>query len=170
MYENITYEELKNLPEDQKVEAWKELHDLYPSNKELSLKLGVAQIAVTNAIKKYVLNEPIGRANKKEKAEYSPEQIQEVQEDTKPELQQEQQVDKPKRKYNRKSKQDNLTLEIEPVTVKNESDKINIDINTFLININNTFSGENAQVILNGIGSTFLKDRNYNIEIKISEK
>lgn len=165
MYENITYEEIKSLPEDQKAEAWKELHDLYPSNKELSLKLGVAQIAVANAVKKYVLGEPIGRANKKEKPEAS-EPVQETPQTDKQESQQEQQELKPKRKYNRKVKQDTI---IEPKNVV-ESPDFRIIVDSFLININNTFSGENAQIILNGIGNTLLKDHNYIIEIKISEK
>ena len=164
MYENIAYEEIKSLPEDQKAEAWKELHDLYPSNKELSLKLGVAQIAVTNAVKKYVLGEPIGRANKKEKPEAS-ELVQDNPQIDKQESQQEQQELKPKRKYNRKVKQDTI---IEPKNVI-ESPDFRIIVNSFLININNTFSGEDAQVILNGVGGTLLKGHKYNLEIKISE-
>lgn len=170
MYENKTYEEIKNLPEEQKAEAWREIHSIYPENKALAEKLGIAHIAVVNAVKKYVLNEPIGRANKKEKQEPAQEQI-----EIKPEAQQEQQVEKPKRKYIRKAKQETV-IELpknKPESLGNEVSnypKINIVVSSFLININNSFSGEHAQIMLNGIGSTLLKDHEYNIEIKISEK
>lgn len=149
MYENFTYEELRNLSEDKKSEAWKELHILYPENKVLAQKLNVATIAVVNAVKKYVLGEPVGRAKKK--VEIVPlEPIQETQKIDKQESQQ-----PPKRKYNRKAKSD--------------MPEIRLVIHPFSINISNIFTTEEAQTILNGIGSTLLKNKTYKVEINISE-
>ena len=54
MYESITYEELKSLPRDQKVEALKELKALYPTQKKIAEKLGVNPANIYNMIAKYV--------------------------------------------------------------------------------------------------------------------
>lgn len=147
MYENLTYEELKNLPEDKKGEAWGELHSSIPSNAELAKKLNVAPIAVVNAVKKYVLGEPIGRAAKKDKPESQPKR-------SKKSVKEEQAEVRPKRKYNRKPK----TEEIPETTAT-----------SFSIDISNAFSGEEASVIMHGVGGTLLPDKTYKIEIKISE-
>ena len=163
MYENLSYSELKNVPEDKKTEAWAELHSLYSSNAELAKKLGVATIAVVNAVKKYVLNEPIGRANKKDMQK--PE----------PEVKQESPVEvKPKRKYNRKAKpeveKELVRVDSKPETVVNEVPHLNEDnVDIFSISVKKDITGEDAKTLLNGIGSTLLKDQRYTIEVKVIE-
>lgn len=190
MYENLTYEEIKNLPENKKTEAWSELHTIMPSNMELARKLNAAPIAISNAVKKYVLGEPVGRANKKNKpeqveqiqqeAEQEPQQ--EMQEEPKQELQQDQpQVVKTKRKYNKRIKPEvivelpeaDIKADTKQEPVKSEEVSVpvsNSEMYSFLITVNKTVSGEDAQILLGGLANTLLKGQQYSIEVKIKEK
>lgn len=68
MYESITYEELKSLPRDQKVEALKELKALYPTQKKIAEKLGVNPANIYNMIAKYVKEEDEGQPKAEVKA------------------------------------------------------------------------------------------------------
>ena len=61
MYENLTYDQLKELPDEQKVEALKELKVIYPENKDLAEHLGGAHIAVSNMVAKYLEGKQLGR-------------------------------------------------------------------------------------------------------------
>jgi hypothetical protein len=61
VYESITYEELKSLPRDQKIEALKELKALYPTQKKIAEKLGVNPANIYNMIAKYVKDEDDGQ-------------------------------------------------------------------------------------------------------------
>lgn len=154
MYETITYQELKELPEDKKAEAWKELHSEYPDNRVLAQKLGVATIAVVNGIKKYVLGEPVGRASKMSKELQTPTDGQE---------------NRPKRKYNKKAKAGAEGRSAAGAENAASGAQAGID-NSFSISINKTVTGENAQFLFNGIGNTLIKNQEYIIEIKIIEK
>ena len=165
MYENLAYEEIKNLPEDKRIEAWSELHKLMPSNVELARKLNTLPIAVSNAVKKYVLGEPVGRGSKKNRPEQMNSYV-EPQSQERSELQQDQpQVVKPKRRYNKRKKPE-VVIELPKVDIPAS----NVDIDSFSITITKTISGEDAQLLLNGIGGTFLKDQRYSVEIKIIER
>lgn len=164
MYENFAYDELKNLPEDKKAEAWGELHSSIPSNRELAQKLGISPIVVVNAVKKYVLGEPVGRANKKLKPE-SPLEGEKAKRSRKAQQEEDKQEVRPKRKYNRKAKA--VSFEIGEAGSLHETE---LNAGSFLIDIKNAFSGEEAQGILSGIGSALLKDRQYSLEVKISDK
>lgn len=164
MYENLVYDELKNLPEDKKAEAWGELHSSIPSNRELAQKLGISPIVVVNAVKKYVLGEPVGRANKRLKPESQLEGVK-TRKSRKAQQKEDIQEVKPKRKYNRKAKA--VSFEA------NEAGNLPVietNAGSFLIDIKNAFSGEEARGILSGIGSALLKDRQYSLEIRISDK
>ncbi len=61
MYETITYDQLKELPDDQKVLALKELKTLFPDNKDLAKHLNTAHIAVSNMVGKYLEGKQVGR-------------------------------------------------------------------------------------------------------------
>lgn len=159
MYDNMSYTQIKELNEEQKIEVWSELHKQFPDNKELAKKLGISPIVSSNAIKRYVLGEHIGRV-KKEKSENGQVQTQAQPEEI-----------KPKRKYNRKPKEDETIITLPSSKdldkeIYNESD----NTDTFSIIINKVADGENVQILLNGIANTLLKDQQYTIEINISEK
>ncbi|MFA5557870.1 MAG: hypothetical protein WDA59_00195 [Methanofastidiosum sp.] len=61
MYENITGEELKALPDEEKKTALEELMEKYPDKKELAERLGVKGNVVGIWIAKYVLGQQMGR-------------------------------------------------------------------------------------------------------------
>jgi hypothetical protein len=150
MYENITYAELKNLPKEQKADAWKELKGLYSTQKELAEKLGVSPNLVYNMISRYVKDESAGT----EKVEI-------------PEA-----VELPKKARSRVKKQDRqeqdniVTDSSDPV----QEIKASEENESFSIAIKKVVTGEDAQFFLNGIGSTLLKNQKYQIEVKITEK
>lgn len=144
MYENATYAELKNLPKDQRPEAWKELKSLYKTQKELAEKLGVSPNLVYNMISRYVKEES---ANDEEA--------------TVPEV-----VKERKKAKSRVKKQDMQELDTtsESILAETEVNK------AFTISIKKTVSGEDAQIFLNGVGSTLLKGQKYAIEVKVIEE
>lgn len=161
MYENITYQELKSLPEEKKTEVWKELHTLYVDNKALAKKLGIATIAVVNGVKKYVLGEPVGRASKSKKD--SSQQKKNSTKDI-----------KQKRKYTKRSEKaildtDQSFASFQPLeAAENKFDML--PLNTFSISINKVLTGEDAHFLLTGISNTLIKDQDYVIDIRITEK
>lgn len=61
MYETYTYEQIKSLPDNLKIEALKELTSMFPSNKELAEHLGVIPIVTSNMIKRYIEGKTLGR-------------------------------------------------------------------------------------------------------------
>lgn len=144
MYENVTYAELKNLPRDQKSEAWKELKSLYKTQKELAEKLGVSPNLVYNMISRYVKEESadgeiakVSEAFRKQKMGRKRMRKQDIRE------------------------QDTALGIISPVLKENEA---------FTISIKKTVLGEDAQIFLNGVGNTLLKGRKYSIEVKVTEE
>lgn len=151
MYENITYAELKTLPREQKADAWKELKNLYSTQKELAEKLGVSPNLVYNMISRYVKNWPAGKE----------------------EVDEQEAAGQPK-KANRRAKRrngqamgNNAVVDISGTIQEirfpggNES---------FSISLKKIISGEDAQFLFSGIGGTLLKDQKYMVEVKIVEK
>ena len=61
MYENVTGEELKALPNEEKKVALEELMGLYPDRKELAQHLGLRNNVLGILIAKYVLGTQFGR-------------------------------------------------------------------------------------------------------------
>jgi hypothetical protein len=160
MYENITYEELKSLPEEKKMEVWKELHTLYVDNKALAKRLGIATIAVVNGVKKYVLGEPVGRASKSNK-------------DSSQQKKNSLRGEKPKRKYTKRVNSvldtDQSFADFRPVKI-NDIKFDSSSANSFSISVNKILAGDNAHFLLTGISNTLIKDQQYFVEIKIIEK
>lgn len=152
MYENITYEELKNLPDEEKVKALTELLSITPDRKELAKKLGVAPIAIINLIGKYLEGKQIGR-KKKETIE-----VENLIEEP-----------KQKRKYTRKSKDEekseqpiqSLSTQVEKIIFE-EKHNITISLNT-------EFTGSEIQHILTGISTTIFDNKKYKINLEITE-
>jgi hypothetical protein len=62
----MTYEALKALDGEAKVNALKELMKEYKTNKAIAEHLGANPLAISNMIKRYVEGKPIGRQKKTE--------------------------------------------------------------------------------------------------------
>ncbi|MDD4411990.1 MAG: hypothetical protein PHO58_05830, partial [Bacilli bacterium] len=61
MYETLTYEQLKALPDNEKITALTELKNLYPDNRDLAKHLDVAFIGVNNMVAKFLEGKQLGR-------------------------------------------------------------------------------------------------------------
>lgn len=180
MYENATYAELKSLPKEQKPEAWKELKNLYKTQKELAEKLGVSPAIVYNMISRYAGDEKksakLELVKPAKKTKVKKQAVKTVQyaaaQETKPivpEVNDVEVIKEPKKTRTRVKKQ---AEKIEQVIAVPEtlSAVPEVKDESFSISIKKTVSGEDAQVLLNGVGSTFLKGQQYSIEVKITEK
>jgi transposase-like protein len=202
MYESITYAELKSLPKEQKIEALKELKELYSSQKKIAEKLGVNPPNIYNMISRYI-KEDSGAKTGKKGAERSRTagRRQERQDavgsrrrrnDDGSRQERHDAADNRQERYDAadsiQERQDAAGNEqfSEKVTgddqIRTEipgNDKIAAEgtkgveyysRNDFLISIAKELTGEEAQSIFAGIGNIFLKNREYRIDIKITEK
>jgi transposase-like protein len=150
MYESITYAELKNLPKEQKANAWRELKNLYATQKELAEKLGVRPAIVYNMISRYAKDATRNRRNNKLEI-----------------------LDEPKA-AGRKSRRQVLQAAPEENIAAESIDTVTPEIidtkdDTFSIVIRKLISGEEAQFFLSGVGNTLLKNQKYLIEMNIAE-
>ncbi|MGI6668329.1 MAG: hypothetical protein ACOX4M_02500 [Acetivibrionales bacterium] len=149
MYENITYAELKSLPREQKVIAWKELKNMYSTQKELAEKLGVSPNLVYNMISRYVNNAP--DETEKDEEQQTAEQAGKASH----------------RRRRRKRRLDSDAVSDISGTVQKISFTEGNEL--FSISIKKIVAGEDAQFLFSGIGGTMLKDRKYMVEVKITE-
>jgi len=150
MYENMTYAELKKLPDVERQNAWKELTVIYPTKKELAQKFGVSIAVIYNNILKYVKGKP----TEKTQAE-----------------KQEAIVKRPRKtkSLSQPAGLDEKSDKLNPVDfeIKNPDNAPQDEL--FSIDIKKTVSGEDAQFFLNGIGGTLLRNQKYTIEVRITE-
>lgn len=148
MYENLTYDQLKELPDEQKVEALKELKVIYPENKDLAEHLGGAHIAVSNMVAKYLEGKQLGRKKmtEEEKQQKREERLRKKQEEAEISLQ----------------------LQEQQNQLKDEEETL-IDNESFSIKFSKIIVGEEATIVLGSIGSSLLKDGKYKINLSIEE-
>lgn len=66
MYENLSYEKLKELPGEQKKNALMELKERYPHYKEMAEKIGGTPTALSNLYLRIVEGKKFGRKKKEE--------------------------------------------------------------------------------------------------------
>ena len=245
MYESITYEELKSLPRDQKVEALKELKALYPTQKKIAEKLGVNPANIYNMIAKYVKADDeeqpkaemksVRKAAKRTGAiseaiakqagaisEAVPSQLQSRIEAEAPQsrikaeaLQRKIKAEAPQRKIEAVAPQSRIEAEVEANTevqaareaaklteaiaesqaareaakpteaiteskaaafgqekarVKRMREKKMKREENLLITLSKSLTGEEAQALFAGIGSIFLRNHDYKLEIRIGER
>lgn len=152
MYENITYAELKTLPKEEKAAAWKELMSMYSTKKELAEKLGVSPNLVYNMISRYAKYEPDG--TEKNEGRQAVEQIEKAGRRT-------------KRKNRSRLTDNNAIVDISGAVQEINPPEGN---ESFSISIKKTISGEDAQFLFSGIGSTLLRDQKYIVEVRITER
>lgn len=162
MYESYTYEQVKSLPDDQKIIALKELKTIYPENKMLAEHWNVAYIAVSNMVGKYLEGKTVGRKKmtEEEKAQKKLEREQEKQKQLELQKQQTQENNEVKKE----TELEDTTTNIPPIT---ETPKPKS--NAFGITLNKTLSGEEAIKRFNGIANSLLGECEYKIEVSIEE-
>lgn len=179
VYETYTYEEIKNLPDDQKVLALKELKNLYPDNKDLAKHLDVIPMVVSNMVGKYLEGKQSGRKpmTEEEKAqakiEREAKKLKELQEQQ--QLQKQQEEEKEKEKVNKTESQEsqeskeveNKALETATIPIPNIQTQINSS--SFTIKLDKNIAGEEATMMLSSLANTLLKDGKYKISLTIEE-
>ena len=176
MYENHTYNQIKDLPEDQKVEALKELKTLYPDNKDLATHLNVIPMAISNMVGKYLEGKQLGRKkmSPEEKAQAK------LQREEEKKLKQQQEAEKVKEQQEKENSNEQKTDEV----VKSEETKETNDkyttqdykpvspqsnASSFSIKLDKIMTGEEAGLRLNGIANSLLKEKEYKVELVIVE-
>ena len=170
MYENYTYEQVKNLPDEQKIEALKELKVIYPENKILAQHWDVAHIAVSNMVGKYLEGKQMGRKKmtEEEKAQKKAERetnkkLKQYQEHQR-ELQEQEEVKtnvkeiKDVEEINNAQYDKDITQTIVKETKYGFSIKLDIKM-----------TGEEAINRLSGIANSLLKENEYKVELNVEE-
>mgnify|MGYP000905337148 CR=1 FL=1 len=160
MYESYTYEQVKSLPDDQKIIALKELKSIYPENKMLAEHWNVAYIAVSNMVGKYLEGKQIGRKKmtNEEKAQKKLEREQQKQ------LELQKQQTQENNEAKKETELEDTTTNIPPITETSKPKS-----NAFGITLSKTLSGEEAIKRFNGIANSLLGECEYKIEISIEE-
>lgn len=149
MYESIKYDELKQLPDEQKKEALQELMDKYGSNKAIAEATGGALIAISNMYSKYVEGKPIGRKKKEEVIEETP----------KNEVSQE---SKPKRKYTKRNiESQEQEIVRTPIKLPKPS--------SFTTSLSGDFTGEELKERIIGLANSLLSTKTYSITLQLEE-
>ena len=172
MYENIKYEELKQLPDEQKKEALQELMTIYGSNKAIAEAIGGSTIAIINMYKKYVLGESVGRV----KGSKNSTKQEETLPDTIVETPTNEIETKPKRKYTRKAKDVEVPQEtqIEQEEPKQEIVRTPIKLAelsvSFTTSLCGNLSGEEIKKRVAGMINSLLDDKTYTINLQIDEQ
>jgi len=172
VYESYTYDQLKELPDDQKITALKELKTIYPDNKDLAKHLDTAHIAISNMVGKYLEGKSVGRkkmteeekaqAKEQRKLKKQAEEAkaqQQIQQEQQEEVQSEDKVvtTLPEIKNEESNTTTPITQSIQPKT------------NSFSIKLEKNLTGEEATARLNGIANSLLKDNTYKISLVIEE-
>jgi hypothetical protein len=146
MNDNLSYNVLKTLSDEEKREVLVQLKEKFASYKEMADKIGGSPLVLSNMYLRVVEGKKFGR-NKKIRPEAVVEE-----------------VIKPKRKYTtRKSKQAESLAQL-PVA-ESEGKKVL----SFNIGLNLLSSGEDAVERINGIAGALLKDRKYKVQLMVEE-
>lgn len=228
MYESITYEELKSLPRDQKVEALKELKALYPTQKKIAEKLGVNPANIYNMIAKYVKADDEEQPKAEAKAVRKSKAVRKAEAKGEAQSKAETKVKAEAKVVRKTAMPAGAITEAEPSQSKSEAElpqnlgeaessqgrsgaemdaytgakmagdaakpveaiavpqaaaigqektrakrmrekKVKREEN-LMLTLSKSLTGEEAQVLFAGIGSIFLKNHDYRLDIKISER
>jgi len=186
MLDNLSYNDLKVLPDEEKKEVLKLLKEKFNSYKEMAEKIGGTPLALSNMYLRVVEGRRFGRTKKVKPAEVeeSPNAIYEANQS---------EIKTPgsrKRKSQHTRLQDTESsfLKIQDKEkpnpenrdygksepVKTVSDNVGSDVyenrsNTFIIGLEIETSGEEAGARLQGLAGALLKNCNYRIKLKVEE-
>ena len=183
MYDNISYENLRDLPDEQKREALIELKSKYPTYREMAEKVGGTPVALSNLYLRIVEGKRFGR-RKKEETEARLEEMAKTSKafvnSTKSKLPaisyaammenenlQKPDTSKPKHNgisftklmetENEQRKQNTLTANVTKKTV------------AFTIGLEIEVPGEGARDRIQGVIGSLLKDKTYKVKLSIEE-
>jgi hypothetical protein len=164
MYENYTYEQIKALPDTQKIEALKELKILYPENKDLAQHWNVIPMAISNMVAKYLEGKQLGRKK------MTPEEKLQKAKERKLKKEQEEKLAK-QETINQESK-DSVPQPTTPnatvVPVVNQPIQ-STNTTSFSIKLQKDILGEEATAILGSIANTLLKEGKYKVSLSVEE-
>jgi len=175
MYETYTYDQLKELPDDQKITALQELKTLYPDNKDLAKHLDTAHIAVSNMVGKYLEGKQVGRKKmtdeEKAQAKLQREETKKLKQQAGKQQEAQQVNTIPQTIINEEpSVVPNITPSSEPVIqVTEEPQKVKSETNSFSIKLEKNLIGEEAITRINGIANSLLKENTYKVSLVIEE-
>lgn len=156
MYENLSYEKLKELPGEQKKNALMELKERYPHYKEMAEKIGGTPTALSNLYLRIVEGKRFGRKKK------------EVAEITIPEPSIENEIKQ------KRSRRKNAIISDSMIMKPAQEQKEMIVIHpkktaSFIINLKIEETGNEIKGRIEGIVGSLLKDKAYRVDLNIEE-
>lgn len=161
MYENLSYEQLKELPGEQKKHALMQLKEQYPHYKEMAEKIGGTPTALSNLYLRIVEGRRFGRKKK------------EIIESTKAEPPIAEASAETPVKLRRTRHKSIVVPEPQPVTTIGEQREILVmpvkKTISFTINLGIEETGNEAKSRIEGIIGSLLKEKTYNIKMSIEE-
>ena len=175
VYESYTYDQLKELSDDQKVIALKELKTIYPDNKDLAKHLDTAHIAVSNMVGKYLEGKSVGRKKMTEeekaqaKAERELKKAQESQKQSNQENKAEDVIKTTEQTINEVNEVKDEEKTIPPIKEESQVKTPESKSNSFSIKLDKNMNGEEAISRLSGIANSLLKENQYKVSLVIEE-
>ena len=154
MYEDLTYSQLKELPDEQKREALVDLKEKYPTYREMAQKLGGNPVAIANLYMRVVEGKKPGRKKKEAAAVI------------------EAPVVKKKRQPRTKPAVLNQAAAPEETPAQKPVAGITGDVRktvSFTIGLDTEIPGDEAQARIQGIVGSLLKDKTYRVTLKVEE-
>lgn len=152
----VNYEELKTLPDEEKIKVLKELAEKYtrdgkPYFPAIATALGGSVIAVANLYNRLVEGKSVGRPRKEDKVD-------------EPEI-------KEKKKRGPKPASEKVETSPTPIQVPvlKEEPQENQQNNNYNFSMNAVFDGEEAAERVIAIANSFFKKSKYSIEMKVKE-
>ena len=168
MYENYTYDQLKELPDDQKVIALKELKTLYPDNKDLAKHLNTAHIAISNMVGKYLEGKQVGRKKMTDEEKAQAKIEREAEKKRLKEQEKQEAMTQLTTTTNQESevKNSESDLEANVIVIPKLTQSSN---SSFSIKLEKDMLGEEAITRLNGVANSLLKENEYRVSLVIEE-
>jgi hypothetical protein len=159
MYGNLTYEQLKEMPDEQKKEVLNNMLEEFKDPKIVASKIpGASFIAISNLIRRLIENKPVGRVKgSKNESKVVDDKL----EETKTDAIIGSEIIPAKRKYERKTKT------LDEVNISSAKDN-NKSIKSSIV-IEGTISGIELIKRFEGFAKAILENKEYDIVLKIEE-
>lgn len=175
MYDNITYDQLKELPVEQKKEALIALKGKYPTYKEMAQAIGGNPVALANLYLRLVEGQKFGGRKKKEVVEQTAPEAPVV-----PEipiapvaLETPTQKEKPKRGRRKATDKAPKATETKAITTVDEKKEIAVvapkKVVSFTISLETEGTGDEAKSRIEGVAGSLMKDKTYKVKLTIEE-
>lgn len=159
-YANINYDQFKELSDEQKSEALKELEKRFPDRKDLAEYLGIRGNVLGILYSKYIDGKKLGR----QKVETNNSVIEDIKiETTKEEIPEQKHIEEIKPVEYTPLQLVTPNQPVKTIEPKNENDE------GYSVNLNKQVNGEEAISRITRIANSLLEDKRYNINIVIKE-